>query len=135
MNSRVPSLDVDIHIVLCDFGRAGLAYVETDPTEADATTVVRNLLHGQYDRPLRTDPIVRPRLYRIAHDAQFFWGGMTHQGVSGRGAVPQGAGARALFGPGFTGLGLARQTAPTGFPGGSLVRRRGSGGGGKARPC
>jgi hypothetical protein len=53
MNSRVPSLDVDLHLVLCDFGRSGLAYVETDPTEADATTVVRNLLHGQYDRPLR----------------------------------------------------------------------------------
>jgi hypothetical protein len=30
-----------------------LAYVETDPTEADATTVVMNLLHGQYERPLR----------------------------------------------------------------------------------
>ena len=37
----VPSLDVDVHLVLCRFGRAGLAYVETDPTEADATTVVR----------------------------------------------------------------------------------------------
>jgi hypothetical protein len=36
--SRVSSLDVDVHLVLCDFGRAGLAYVETDPTEADATT-------------------------------------------------------------------------------------------------
>ena len=51
--SRVSSLDVDVHLVLCDFGRAGLAYVETDPTEADATTVVMNLLHGQYERPLR----------------------------------------------------------------------------------
>ena len=49
----VPPLDVDIHLVLCRFGRAGLAYVETDPTEADATTVVRNLLYGQYGEPLR----------------------------------------------------------------------------------
>jgi hypothetical protein len=49
----VPSVDVDVHLVLCDFGRAGLAYVETDPTEADATTVVQKLLHGQYERPLR----------------------------------------------------------------------------------
>jgi hypothetical protein len=48
-----PSVDVDVHLVLCDFGRAGLAYVETDPTEADATTVVQKLLHGQYERPLR----------------------------------------------------------------------------------
>jgi hypothetical protein len=35
------------------FGRAGLAYVETDPAEADATTVVQNLLHGQYERPMQ----------------------------------------------------------------------------------
>jgi hypothetical protein len=48
-----PSLDADIHLVLCRFGRAGLAYVETDPAEADATTVVKNLLHGRYDQPLR----------------------------------------------------------------------------------
>ena len=46
--SLVPSLDEDIHFVLCRFGRAGLAYVETDPTEADATAIVRNLLYGQY---------------------------------------------------------------------------------------
>jgi hypothetical protein len=51
--SLVPSFDVDIHLVLCDFGRAGLAYIETDPAEADATTIVQNLLHGQYERPLR----------------------------------------------------------------------------------
>ena len=35
------------------FGRAGLAYVQTDPVEADATTIVQNLLHGQYEQPLR----------------------------------------------------------------------------------
>jgi hypothetical protein len=51
--SLVPSLDVDVHLVLCDFGRSGLAYVETDPTKADATTIVRNLLQGQYERPIR----------------------------------------------------------------------------------
>ena len=51
--SLVPSLDEDIHLVLCRFGRAGFAYVETDPKEADATTVVRNLLNGQYGEPLR----------------------------------------------------------------------------------
>ena len=49
----VPSLNEDVHFVLCDFGRAGLACVETDPADADATTVVQNLLHGQYERPLR----------------------------------------------------------------------------------
>ena len=46
-------LDADVHLVLCRFGRAGLAYVETDPAEADATTVVQNLLHGRYAQPLR----------------------------------------------------------------------------------
>ena len=43
----------DLHFVLCDFGRSGQAYVETDPKEADASTIVRNLLQGQYDRPVR----------------------------------------------------------------------------------
>ena len=51
--SLVPSIDADIHLVLCCFGRAGLAYVETNPAEADATTVVQNLLHGRYAQPLR----------------------------------------------------------------------------------
>ena len=49
----VHSLDQDLHFVLCAFGRHGLAYVETDPAEADATTIVRALLRGLYDRPLR----------------------------------------------------------------------------------
>jgi hypothetical protein len=49
--SLVP--EQDLHFVLCDFGRSGQAYVETDPTEADASTIVRNLLQGQYDRPMR----------------------------------------------------------------------------------
>jgi hypothetical protein len=26
----------DLHFVLCDFGRSGQAYVETDPSQADA---------------------------------------------------------------------------------------------------
>jgi hypothetical protein len=32
---------------------SGLAYVETDPAEADAGIIVEYLLHGQYERPLR----------------------------------------------------------------------------------
>ncbi len=51
--SLVPHLDADVHLVLCDFGRAGLAYVETDPCEADATSIVEHLLRGEYERPLR----------------------------------------------------------------------------------
>src|SRR5262245_18532217 len=49
--SLVP--EQDLHFVLCDFGRSGQAYVETDPAESDASTIVRNLLRGQYDRPVR----------------------------------------------------------------------------------
>ena len=49
----VPSLNVDVHLLLCDFGRSGVVYLETDPSEADATTVVRNLLRGEYERPLQ----------------------------------------------------------------------------------
>jgi hypothetical protein len=49
--SLVP--EQDLHFVLCDFGRSGQSFVETDPTEADAYTIVRNLLQGQYDRPVR----------------------------------------------------------------------------------
>jgi hypothetical protein len=48
-----PSLDQDLHFVLCAFGRSGLAYLETDPAEADATTIVRALLRGLYDHPMR----------------------------------------------------------------------------------
>ena len=33
--------------------KGGACFVETDPNEADATTVVRNLLYGQYGEPLR----------------------------------------------------------------------------------
>jgi hypothetical protein len=43
----------DLHFVLCAFGRSSHAYVETDPTQADASTIVRKLLDGQYNRPVR----------------------------------------------------------------------------------
>ena len=41
-----------LHFVLCDFGKLGLAIVETDPVAADETTIIRNMLSGQYDLPL-----------------------------------------------------------------------------------
>ena len=50
--SFASSSDQDLHFVLCDFGRYGRAYVETDPAQADASTIIRNLLQGQYGRPL-----------------------------------------------------------------------------------
>src|SRR3979409_1963269 len=52
MPSLVPSLGHDLHFVLCDFGKNGHAFVETDPTHADRNTVIRNLIAGEYERPL-----------------------------------------------------------------------------------
>ena len=38
----VPTLlDQDVHFVLCDYGVLGLAYVETDLAEANASTMGR----------------------------------------------------------------------------------------------
>ena len=51
--SLVPSPDHDLHFVLCDFGKYGKTYIETDPREADRDTIVRNMIDGQYDRPVR----------------------------------------------------------------------------------
>jgi len=51
--SLVPSPDHDLHFVLCDFGKYGKSYVETDPSEADRDTIVRNMIDGQYGRPVR----------------------------------------------------------------------------------
>jgi hypothetical protein len=44
----VSSPDQDLHFVLCVFGHYGWAYVETDPAEADASTIVRKLLQGHF---------------------------------------------------------------------------------------
>src|SRR5262249_13713537 len=53
MRSASFTPEQDLHFVLCDFGRSGRAYVETDPSQADASTIVRNLLDGQYTRPVQ----------------------------------------------------------------------------------
>ena len=45
--------DVTVHIVLNDFGELGRAYVETDEAEADETTIIENILSGQYSCPLQ----------------------------------------------------------------------------------
>jgi hypothetical protein len=45
-------LDRDIYLVLEEF-RQGAAWRETDETDSDFPTIVRDLLTGQYDQPLR----------------------------------------------------------------------------------
>jgi hypothetical protein len=48
-----PRRDADLHFVLCDFGKLGQAYMETDPHEADRDAIVSGLVSGQYPRPLK----------------------------------------------------------------------------------
>jgi hypothetical protein len=40
-----------VHLVLCDFGSHGIAYVETEPVTTE-DRVVYNILSGEYDNPL-----------------------------------------------------------------------------------
>ncbi len=56
MASLVPEperLDADLHFVLCDFGEFGPAFVETSPDNASREAIIRDILSGEYDRPLR----------------------------------------------------------------------------------
>ena len=48
-----PVSNVTVHVVLNDFGPLGRAYVETDEVDADAETIIENILNGQYSHPLR----------------------------------------------------------------------------------
>ena len=43
----------DVYIVLDDFGSLGRAWRETDESGANRTALVRNLLDGQYENPVR----------------------------------------------------------------------------------
>ena len=45
--------DGTVYLVLDDFGALGSAFRETDAAQADLTTVVADLLSGQYRHPLR----------------------------------------------------------------------------------
>jgi hypothetical protein len=51
--SLVPSFDVTVYLVLDDFGKLGRSYLETDEDKADLETVIRNMLAGEYRRPVR----------------------------------------------------------------------------------
>ena len=55
---RSPSIapnghEQDTYLVLDDFGRLGRAWRETDEAGASRSTLVRNLLDGQYENPVR----------------------------------------------------------------------------------
>lgn len=51
--SIVPGFDVDVYLVLDEFAGVGHSYRETDESKADRETVIRDLLSGQYENPVR----------------------------------------------------------------------------------
>jgi hypothetical protein len=51
--SIAPDGHEDTYIVLDDFGSLGRAWRETDEAGASRSTLVRNLLEGQYENPVR----------------------------------------------------------------------------------
>jgi hypothetical protein len=51
--SIIPGFDVDVYLVLDDFGKLGRAYRETDEEASDRGTIIRNLISGEYKNPVR----------------------------------------------------------------------------------
>jgi hypothetical protein len=51
--SIVPGFNVDVYMVLDDFGNLGRVYRETNEEEGDKATVIRSLIEGQYNNPVR----------------------------------------------------------------------------------
>ena len=49
----VPGFDVDVYIVLDDFGPLGRAYRETSEDRASREAVIRDLIRGEYSDPVR----------------------------------------------------------------------------------
>jgi hypothetical protein len=52
-SSIVPGFDTDVYLVLDDFGKIGRAYREVDEAEADKATLIRDLISGRYNNPVR----------------------------------------------------------------------------------
>jgi hypothetical protein len=53
MPPRHPENDVTAYIVLENFGDLGRAFRETGIAEADHDTIVRHMISGEYEDPLR----------------------------------------------------------------------------------
>jgi hypothetical protein len=51
--SIIPGFNADVYLVLDDFGQLGRAYREVDEDKADRETVIRWLIEGQYQNPVR----------------------------------------------------------------------------------
>jgi hypothetical protein len=51
--SIVPGFNADVYVVLDDFGTLGRTYREVDEAEADKATLIRDLIAGQFNNPVR----------------------------------------------------------------------------------
>jgi hypothetical protein len=51
--SIVPERNQDTYLVVDDFGWIGCAWRETDVGSTDRETLIRGLMHGDYNRPIR----------------------------------------------------------------------------------
>jgi hypothetical protein len=51
--SIVPGFNADVYLVLDDFENLGRSYREVDEARADKATLIRDLLSGQYNNPVR----------------------------------------------------------------------------------
>lgn len=51
--SIIPGFNVDVYLVLDDFGQLCRAYREVDEEKADKQTVIRHLIEGQFHNPVR----------------------------------------------------------------------------------
>jgi hypothetical protein len=49
----VPGFDIDVYVVLDDFGDLGRVYREAEEEAADRETVIRHLMEGQFNNPVR----------------------------------------------------------------------------------
>ena len=49
----VPTNDVTVHVVLCDFGELGPAWIEIAEDSADEDSIVEGILCGEFAHPLR----------------------------------------------------------------------------------
>jgi len=72
----------DVYLVVSDFAKLGVVYLETDTSKADRATVIRNLMTGEYQKPVRviafnttqgwsrdvSEDIAREILARVDHD-------------------------------------------------------------------
>jgi len=84
-----PRRDADLHFVLCDFGKLGQAYMETDPHEADRDAIVSGLVSGQYPRPLKVIALQPDGMWRDA-SIEIAWSAIKAAAVGGT-SLPEGA--------------------------------------------